>query len=148
MDETIHPWISEQKVRAGITLLDSCSDWKMYVQRVLLAESLGYDSVWVSDHPTLSMDTWSILGILSQATKHLRLGSLVACDAYRNPVMLARQAADIDRISEGRLVLGLGIGDMRQEFEMLGMKYPSIKIRQDSLEESVKSIQQTWRLFQ
>ena len=67
----------------------------------------------------------------------IRLGTQVSCVAYRNPVLLARMAADIDAISHGRLVLGLGSGDMPREFQQMGLAYPTIQERQVALEEAI-----------
>src|ERR1019366_3545420 len=64
---------------------------------------------------------------------------------YRNPVLLARMAADVDRASHGRLVLGLGIGDDPGEFEKLGIPFPGTRERQAMLEETIQIVQGLWR---
>lgn len=75
-------------------------------------EELGFDSYWVGDHPVeFPFDCFTRLAAIGAVTERVRLGTLVACAYYRHPLMLARQAADVDRVSGGRLVLGLGIGD-------------------------------------
>ncbi len=70
-------------------------------------------------------------------TAYLRLGSLSSCISYRSPVLLARMAADIDHLSGGRLVLGLGIGDDVEEFARRGLPSPSVRRRQQVLEETI-----------
>jgi alkanesulfonate monooxygenase SsuD/methylene tetrahydromethanopterin reductase-like flavin-dependent oxidoreductase (luciferase family) len=70
------------------------------------------------------LDCWTALTALAATTTTLRLGSLVSCVYYRPPALLARMAADVDRISAGRLVLGVGIGDADWEFRRLGIPFP------------------------
>jgi alkanesulfonate monooxygenase SsuD/methylene tetrahydromethanopterin reductase-like flavin-dependent oxidoreductase (luciferase family) len=87
-----------------------------------------------------SSDCWAVLGALAATTTRLRLGSLVSCVLYRNPALVARMAADVDRISGGRFVLGLGAGDDRTEFEKLGIEFPPTVQRQEALEEALHII--------
>src|SRR6516164_4490171 len=109
--QIIHPWVAAglEKVRVGVTFMGPCFDWSVYQHRVQVAEQLGFDSYWIADHPTILSDCWVLLSALASTTQHIRLGTLVDCVFYRNPVLLARMAADLDRISGGRLILGLGI---------------------------------------
>ncbi len=80
------------------------------------------------------------LSALAAVTRTIRLGTQVSCVAYRSPVLLARMAADIDAISHGRLVLGLGGGDMPYEFQQLGLAYSTREARQAALEEAIRII--------
>src|SRR5258708_25147707 len=124
-ERPIHPWVAAAAAgpRFGVGLgpqtLPDC------IEFVRLAEELGFDSYWANDHPTRTADPWNVLTALAATTKRIRLGSLVSCVYYRNPVVLARQAADVDRLSGGRLVLGIGIGDDAREFEHVGVRIPS-----------------------
>ena len=77
---------------------------------------------------------------LATVTRTIRLGTHVSCVAYRSPVLLARMAADIDAISNGRLVLGRGLGDMPREFQQMGLAYLTIQERQAALEEAIRII--------
>jgi alkanesulfonate monooxygenase SsuD/methylene tetrahydromethanopterin reductase-like flavin-dependent oxidoreductase (luciferase family) len=114
------------------------------IEFVQLAEELGFDSYWANDHPTRTADPWNVLMALAATTKRIRLGSLVSCVYYRNPVVLARQAADVDRLSQGRLVLGVGIGDDAREFEQLGLPFPSPAERHEALGESIEIVTRLW----
>src|SRR4028119_1221189 len=77
---------------------------------------LGFDSLWLPAHPgVIGSATWTTLAALATVTNTIRLGPLVACAAYWNPVILAHATADVDRLSQGRMVLGLGSGDMPPE---------------------------------
>jgi alkanesulfonate monooxygenase SsuD/methylene tetrahydromethanopterin reductase-like flavin-dependent oxidoreductase (luciferase family) len=82
------------------------------------AEQLGFDSYWVQDHP-MGGRTAGRASRRSQAPPRLPLGSIVSCVYYRSPVLLARHAADVDRFSGGRLVLGIGFGDDEAEFRQM-----------------------------
>jgi alkanesulfonate monooxygenase SsuD/methylene tetrahydromethanopterin reductase-like flavin-dependent oxidoreductase (luciferase family) len=68
----------------------------------------------------------------------------VSCVCYRSPALLARMAADVDGLSTGRLILGLGIGDNPEEFEQLGLPYPSVRERQAALEETIQIVRGLW----
>jgi alkanesulfonate monooxygenase SsuD/methylene tetrahydromethanopterin reductase-like flavin-dependent oxidoreductase (luciferase family) len=114
-------------------------------------EAFGFDAFYVGDHPGWDHDCWVRLALLAGATARLRIGPLVACTAYRPPVVTARLAADVDRLSGGRLVLGLGIGwDAAawglgtNEFARLGLPYPPAGERQDALEEAVAIMRGAW----
>jgi alkanesulfonate monooxygenase SsuD/methylene tetrahydromethanopterin reductase-like flavin-dependent oxidoreductase (luciferase family) len=140
----VHPWVAAATAgpRFGVGLgPQTLPDCIGFVQ---LAEQLGFDSYWANDHPTRTADPWTVLTALAATTKKIRLGSLVSCVYYRNPVALARQAADVDRLSEGRLVLGLGIGDDAREFGQLGLPFPPPAQRHEALAESIEVITRLW----
>jgi alkanesulfonate monooxygenase SsuD/methylene tetrahydromethanopterin reductase-like flavin-dependent oxidoreductase (luciferase family) len=119
-------------------------DWAVVRDTVLLAEELGADSYWVMDHPTTGMDCWTSLAALAACTRRIRLGTLVACVYYQTAAQIARAAADVDRMSAGRLVLGLGIGDAPEEFRTLGLAFPAVPERQLRLEEAVQVVRSLW----
>lgn len=93
------------------------------------AEQLGFDSIWVGDSVTARPrhDPLTLLAAVAARTKKAELGTAVLLPALRNPVLLAHQVATVDRISEGRLILGIGIAaDMpaiRREFEAMGVPF-------------------------
>ena len=113
------------------------------------AEDLGFDSVWVSDHffysfarygadpaPIASLEPLTTLAGIAAVTHRVRLGTLVLCSAFRHPALLARIAASIDRVSGGRLDLGLGAGWMEEEFDAFGYRFGTVGERFGALEES------------
>ena len=108
-----------------------------YVHRL---EAWGFDAYVRGDHPTRNTDCWTIFSALAVSTTRIRLGVLVASIHYRHPVLLARQAADVDRLSGGRLVLGLGMGDDEPEYRQLGIPFEPIRQRQRQLEEAVQIV--------
>lgn len=89
-------------------------------------------------------DCWAILSALAVTTSRIRLGTLVDCVFYRNPVVLARMAADVDRLSGGRLILGLGMGDLLFEFRQMGIPFLSTHERQEALEETIQIVRGLW----
>jgi len=134
-----HPWATEQKVRFGIGS-GPREDWSALREFVQKAEELGFESYSLPDHPMVSVNCWTTLAGLAAVTRRIRLMPLVSCVYYYNPVVLARMVADVDRMSDGRAVLGLGSGDMPHEFAQMGMPYPSAGKRQAALEEGLQII--------
>jgi alkanesulfonate monooxygenase SsuD/methylene tetrahydromethanopterin reductase-like flavin-dependent oxidoreductase (luciferase family) len=136
-----HPWVEsgQQSVRFGI-VGGPRGDWPALRDFVQMVEDLEFDSYWRPDHPLLLPDCWTTLAALAASIHRLRLGSLVSCVFYRNPVLLARTVADVDRIAQGRVVLGLGAGDDEAEFRAMGIPYPSTRERQAALAEALDII--------
>jgi alkanesulfonate monooxygenase SsuD/methylene tetrahydromethanopterin reductase-like flavin-dependent oxidoreductase (luciferase family) len=137
-----HPWVAEAKTgtRFGI-LLGGAPDWAAFRQFARTVEALGFDSLWLSDHPLLSpSSSWTTLAALAETTQTIRLGTLVSCAFFRHPVVLARDAAEVDRISGGRVVIGLGSGDAPEEFRRMGLECPPVRQRQRGLEEVLQII--------
>lgn len=106
--------------------------WEELRDVALTAEECGFDSIWLGDHllyrdPDGSTrgpwEAWSALSALGEATERVELGPLVAATAFHAPAMLAKKAATVDEISGGRLILGLGAGWNRTEFEAFGFPY-------------------------
>jgi probable F420-dependent oxidoreductase len=99
-----------------------------------LIEALGYHLVMISDHvaptpdvvakyPTPLYDPFTTLGWLAAATRRVELGTTVIIVPYRSPILTARMAATVDRLSEGRFILGVGVGWAPQEFAALGVPF-------------------------
>jgi alkanesulfonate monooxygenase SsuD/methylene tetrahydromethanopterin reductase-like flavin-dependent oxidoreductase (luciferase family) len=143
---TVHPWVAagQTSVRFGLLPLTALDDWPAYLNLARMAEDLGFDSFWVPDHPLGGRDCWTTLAALAATTSKIRLGSATSCVYFRSPALLARAAADVDRISNGRLVLGVGIGDSREEFASLHIPWLSAGERQQALEETVQIVRGLW----
>ncbi|MGI8475617.1 MAG: LLM class flavin-dependent oxidoreductase [Thermomicrobiales bacterium] len=104
-------------------------------------DDLGFDSLWIPDHPMATGSaTWTHLAAMAEATRRVRLGPLVACVPYANPVVTARAAADLDLISGGRALLGLGSGDAPWEFAQLGAPWGPTAERQATLEAALQLV--------
>src|SRR5688500_4089155 len=98
----IHPWVAEGagRVRFGISIFPQPVDWRQYIEIVQRAEAGGMDGYWAYDHPQSRVDCWTSLSTLAATTSTIRLGTAVDCIYYRLPYLLARQAADVDRLSQ------------------------------------------------
>ncbi|UCC32850.1 MAG: LLM class F420-dependent oxidoreductase [Candidatus Bathyarchaeota archaeon] len=123
------------------------------VEKIALeSEKIGYDSIWSSDHFFLDnksedrncMEAWTLLAALASKTRRIRLGTLVTCNSYRHPAVLAKIAATVDRISNGRLFFGIGAGWKKIEYRAYGIPFPSLKGRMDRLEEAIQIIKLLW----
>ena len=109
-------------------------DWPAFARRV---EDLGYDALYVVDHLGQQLAPITALATAAAATSTLRLGSYVFANDFRHPLILAREAATLDRLSGGRLDLGMGAGWMRSDYRQLGMAYDAPGRRIDRLVETL-----------
>jgi probable F420-dependent oxidoreductase len=105
------------------------------------AESLGYSTLFMPDHFGDQLAPMPALAAVAAATTTLRMGSLVFGNDYRHPVVLAKEAATLDVLSEGRFELSLGAGWMRTDYEEAGITYDTPRVRVERFEEAVQVIQ-------
>ena len=121
-------------MRIGVQLPEVERDysWAEIRQIAVTAEQRGFDSLWVGDHLLYRdgetdergpWEAWSLMAALAEATEVIEIGPLVAATAFHNPAMIAKKAATVDEISGGRLILGLGAGWNRVEFDAFGFPY-------------------------
>jgi alkanesulfonate monooxygenase SsuD/methylene tetrahydromethanopterin reductase-like flavin-dependent oxidoreductase (luciferase family) len=105
--------------------------WPELLDMTRAIEDEGFDSVWVGEHllyrwdgrpPRGPWEAWTLLAAIAASTSRIELGPLVACTNFHNPALLAKQAATIDELSGGRLILGLGAGWNDTDFRAFG--YP------------------------
>jgi F420-dependent oxidoreductase-like protein len=117
-------------------------------QTVQECERIGYHSVWLDDHLMLNntpiLEGWTTLSALATATTTIRLGTMVTCNSFRNPALLAKMSATVDNISNGRLELGLGAGIQQKEHEAYGFKFPTTTQRIERLDEAAEIIKKMW----
>src|SRR4029450_1914285 len=119
--------------------------WAKAVEVAEAAERLGYDSLWVYDHfhnvPVPAheavFECWTTLAAISQRTSRVKLGQMVGCAPYRNPGLLAKITSNIDVISGGRLVWGVGGGWYEHEYNAYGYGFPKaadrIRMRRETV---------------
>lgn len=126
--------------------------WERWHELGDLAESLGFDSIWRSDHlfslegvyKRLTLEAWLSFATLATRTKKIRFGPMVTPVTFRHPSLLAKMAASIDRLSGGRLEMGLGVGWFDEEHSALGLSYPPTPERYDILGEQIEVIKALW----
>ena len=92
------------------------------------AEALGYGTVSLPDHFGDQFAPFAALGAVAAVTSRIRLSMGVLVNDFRHPVVLAKEAATLDVVSDGRLDLGLGAGWLREEFEAAGIDFGSAEI--------------------
>src|SRR5262249_11426716 len=101
------------------------------------AEELGYSTLLITDRTSMGpLARIPALAVAASVTTSLRVGSYVFCNGYRHPVLLAREAASLDLLSDGRFELGLGAGVSSSESEHMGMPFASAGARVGQLEET------------
>jgi probable F420-dependent oxidoreductase len=104
------------------------------------AESLGYDVLVMPDHLGRQLSPFAALSAAAAATTRLRVGAFVFANDYRHPLILAREAASLDLLSNGRLEIGLGAGWKTSDYRQLGMEYNPASKRIDRLAEATPLI--------
>ena len=139
------------KVKFGIFAPQVGVTFSAIKDRVVLAERLGFHSFWFMDHfwakgmPDLDhLEAWTLMAAVAAVSERIGIGTLVVCNSYRNPALVAKMAASLDNISNGRLLLGLGAGWMEEEYRAYGYPFPAIRVRLEQFEEALGVIK---RLF-
>ncbi|MFL5755340.1 MAG: TIGR03560 family F420-dependent LLM class oxidoreductase [Chloroflexota bacterium] len=128
--------------------VDAPEAWARTVAAARRADVLGFDSIWVFDHfhttpePTesITFEAFTVLAALAPLTTEARLGQLVTCAAYRNPALLAKMISTLDTVSDGRAELGLGAGWKRDEWLAYGYGFPSLRVRQERLRDTLEIV--------
>jgi len=125
--------------RFGINARDARSraEWQDKARKI---EALGYSVLLVPDHLAAMLSTIPAVVSAADATASLRIGTNVLNNDLRHPVLLAREAATIDMLTDGRLELGLGAGYVRAEYDQAGLRFDRGGIRVGRLAESVTII--------
>src|SRR4028118_1742481 len=118
------------KVGVQLPEVERFVPWPEYVDMAVRAEEAGYDSIWVGDHLIYDLpdgstrgpyEAWTALAAIAAVTERAEIGPLVASTSFHAPAMLAKQAATVDAISQGRLIVGLGAGWNRREYDAFGL---------------------------
>jgi F420-dependent oxidoreductase-like protein len=126
--------------------------WDRTKELAQLTEQLGYQHLWVYDHvetvprrePTHVFEAWTVMAALAEITSTARLGQLVTCSSYRNAGLLAKQAACVDVMSGGRLILGIGAGWYHEEYAAFGWPFLSAGERLRAMDETITVVRQLW----
>ncbi len=136
------------------SIADPAAKWDTAVEIAVLAEELGFDSLWVYDHfhnvPRPAHETmfecWMTLAAISQRTSRIKLGQMVGCALYREPTLLAKLTSNLDVMSGGRLIWGIGAGWYEHEYVGYGygeqLPVPADRIRM--LRETIEIVTAMW----
>jgi F420-dependent oxidoreductase-like protein len=131
-------------IRFGIQTGQQNVAWADMLDLWRKADAWGYDSLWNFDHffPIFvdpngpCLEGWTTLAALGQATTRARIGHLVNGNTYRNPCVLAKMAATLDHVTNGRLNLGIGAGWFELEHRAFGIDFKTVRGRLEALDEA------------
>ncbi|HEV3134939.1 MAG TPA: LLM class flavin-dependent oxidoreductase [Acidimicrobiia bacterium] len=136
---------SDVRVWFGLFLPQLRMSFETILERTLAAEAAGFDSVWLMDHLAApaapewdTLEGWTLAAGLATRTSRIRLGHLVTSDPFRHPAVLAKMAATLDVLSDGRLELGLGWGSVDAELRTFGIDAGPAPERASRLRETLE----------
>jgi alkanesulfonate monooxygenase SsuD/methylene tetrahydromethanopterin reductase-like flavin-dependent oxidoreductase (luciferase family) len=138
-------------LKFGTQILNYFTTWEETLSTIKYIDAGPWNSLMFSDHffppypgrgleAEVALESWSMLTATAAVTDRVRLGVLVTGNLFRNPALLAKMAATIDQISNGRLIFAIGAGWYKEEHEAFGWNFPGVKERCDRLEEAVELI--------
>ncbi len=138
--------------RLDLAGLSPDEHWPTMLRVARTIEELGYQSLWVYDHfhtvpePTqeVTYEAWTLMAALAATTDTVRLGQMCTCNTYRPPSYLAKVAASIDVISNGRLEMGIGAGWYEHEHDGYGYEFLAPAVRLGMLREGVEIMKALW----
>jgi F420-dependent oxidoreductase-like protein len=139
--------------RLDLAGIEPAAQWPVMLEIARTAEAGPFESVWVYDHfhtvpvPTheATHEAWSLMAALAASTSRVRLGQMCTCVSYRNPAYLAKVAATVDIVSDGRLEVGIGAGWYEPEWRAYGYGFPAAGERIARLDEGVQIMRQLWK---
>ena len=126
--------------------------WDLWRRIIRTTEDSGFESLWRSDHffpfteprERPALETFISFVLVAEESKRIRFGPLVASMTFRHPSLLARMAAQIDELSGGRFICGVGAGWNVPEHESFGIPFPGVGERMDRLDESIRVMKALW----
>jgi len=135
--------LSDRPFRFGVQLRGATSgqEWRAKCRR---AEALGYDTLAVADHFPRGLGPFAALATAAAATDRIRVGAFVFANDFRHPAVLAKEAATLDLLSDGRLEVGIGAGWLRAEYEATGIPFDRAGVRIERLAEAIPLIKRLW----
>jgi alkanesulfonate monooxygenase SsuD/methylene tetrahydromethanopterin reductase-like flavin-dependent oxidoreductase (luciferase family) len=134
-------------IQFGLNIPTSAGAGADPVAAAVRAEEFGFDFISCSDHPAginPTYETWTMLCFIAAATSRIRIATRVLGVPYRAPAMVAKMAETLDRLSAGRLILGLGSGSADDEHRAFGLGVRTPRDKTDGLEEAIRIIRGLW----
>jgi len=122
-----------------VAQVGSAMEWRDAARKL---EDLGYSTLFMPDHFGQELAPMPAIAMAAAHTSTLHIGSLVFDNDYKHPAILAKEAATIDLLSDGRLELGIGAGWMRTDYDQLGLPYDPPAVRVDRFEEALRVVKQ------
>src|SRR5919202_2507053 len=139
----------EARMRYGVTVpnFGECCDPRTLADIAREAEAAGWDGFFLWDHvqlmPTPTVDPWVALTAIALATRRIRIGPMVTPVPRRRPIKLARETVSLDHLSDGRLILGVGIGGGPWEWDYFGEE-SDLRTRGAMLDEALELLTRIW----
>ena len=139
------------KIDFGVMLRQQKIDFPKIREAAELCDQLGFQSIWLYDHilgmGAIDLDiyeAWTMMSALSSVTSKTRIGTLVLCNSFRHPPLLAKMTSTLDVISNGRLEFAIGAGWFEPEYTAYGYDFPDTITRINQMSESVRIIKAMW----
>jgi len=143
--------VPARPLRFGLKIAQMGGSYPQMREAWLEADRLGFDSAWLHDHLLNQNDItepedegWTVLTALLVQSPRIRGGLMVTANTFRHPALLAKMATTVDRISGGRVEVGLGAGWFEEEHRQYGLPLPPLGERMKRLEEACRILKALW----
>ena len=123
-------------------------EWMSTLDTSIPQLARDFESLWISDHffwgDTPTMEAWTTLSFMAARWPNLKVGTMVLGQSYRNPALLAKMAATLQVLTEGRLILGIGAGWKENEYHAYNFPFPPAPVRLSQLEDTLEIMRRLW----